>query len=136
MFGMFTWKPEYSVHIGTIDAQHQSLLAIGDELHVAMTTGQGQAKMGKILNRLIQYTASHFAHEERLMQKHGYPDFAAHKAEHDTLVAKVTKFEADFKAGHIGMSIEVLEFLKDWLVGHIQGSDRKYVACLTQNKVA
>ncbi len=136
MLDMFEWKPAYSVNIGSIDAQHQSLLAIGRELHIAMSTGQSKAVMGKILDRLVQYTTMHFAHEERLLQAHGYPGFAGHKAQHDALAAKVVQFQVDFKAGRAAVSIELLSFLKNWLVEHIQGSDRKYSPFLLEKAVA
>jgi hemerythrin len=124
---MFEWKPAYSVNIGSIDAQHKGLLAIGAELYHAMATGRGKAITGKILDRLIQYTVAHFKDEERLMQVHGYPDFASHKAQHDALTAQVVQFQADFAADRATISIDLLNFLKDWLIGHIQGSDRRYV---------
>jgi hemerythrin len=133
---MFNWKPAYSVNISSIDAQHQTLLAMGRELLDAMSTRQGQAATGKILDRLIKYTATHFAYEEQLMQTNGYPAFAAHKSEHDALIAKVLQFQVDLKAGRAAISIQLLEFLKNWLVGHIQGSDRKYVPFIREKSVA
>jgi hemerythrin-like metal-binding protein len=133
---MFEWNPAYSVKVGSIDSQHRGLLELGGELSKAMATGQGKAVAGKILNRLIQYTGMHFAHDERLMMAHGYPGFAAHKAQHDALVAKVVQFEADFKAGRVAISVELLDFLRDWLIGHIQGSDQKYAPYLREKAVA
>ena len=136
MSDMFEWKPEYSVDIESIDGQHQSLLAIGHELHTAMSTGQSKAVMGKILDRLIQYTTMHFAHEERLMQSRGYPGFVGHKALHDALAAKVVQFQVDFKEGRAAVSIDLLDFLKNWLVEHIQVTDRKYAPYLLEKAVA
>jgi len=136
MFRMFEWKSEFSVNIGSIDAQHQNLFAIGRELYAAMSAGQGKAVLGRILDRLVQYTAAHFAHEERLLQMHKYPGFAKHKAEHDALVKQVMAFQAEFSAGHSTMSAPVLLFVKDWLEKHIQGSDVAYAPCLKAQKVA
>jgi hemerythrin len=133
---MFDWKSDYAVNIGSIDAQHQNLFAIGRELYAAMSTGQGKAVMARILNRLVQYTAMHFAHEERLMQLHGYPDFATHKAQHDALVKQVMAFQTDFNAGHSTVAVPVLQFLKDWLEKHIKGSDLAYAPFLKAQKVA
>src|SRR5271155_1056112 len=110
---MFTWKPAYSVNVPSIDAQHQNLLAIGRELLDSMSSGQGQAATGKILDRLVQYTTVHFSYEERLMLANGYPDFAAHKAEHDALVKKVLQFQVDFNAGRVALSIDLIRFVKN-----------------------
>jgi hemerythrin len=134
--GMFDWKNEYAVNIPSIDAQHQNLFAIGRELYAAMSAGQGRVVMGRILDRLIQYTTSHFAHEERLMQLHRYRDFARHKAEHDALVKQVQAFQTEFNAGRSAMAVQVLQFLKDWLEKHIKGSDFAYAPCLKAQKVA
>ena len=135
-FIMFDWKTEYAVNIGSIDSQHQNLFAIGRELYTAMTGGHGKAALGRILDKLVQYTAMHFAHEERLMQMHRYPDFAKHKAEHDALVKQVVAFQTEFNAGRSTMAVPVLQFLKDWLEKHIKGSDVAYAPYLKAQKVA
>jgi len=133
---MFEWNSTYSVAIGSVDAQHQTLFAIVRELHAAMVAGQGKAALGRILDRLVQYTAVHFAHEERLMRLHDYPDFAAHKKEHDALTQQVVKFQEDFNAGRATMTVQLLHFLRDWLQKHIQGSDLKYAPHMKQRAVA
>ena len=133
---MFEWNANYSVNIGSIDAQHQNLFAIGRELYAAMNAGHSKAVLAKILDRLVQYTAVHFAHEERLMKQHCYKDYAAHKAEHDALTKQVLQFQADFQAGRAMMSVQLLHFLKNWLANHINGSDKKYAPALRQQAVA
>ena len=133
---MFEWNNNYSVAIGSVDAQHRTLFAIARELHTAMAAGQGKASLARILERLVQYTSVHFAHEERLLRLHAYPDFAAHKAEHDALVKKVLKFQEDFTSGRATITVQLLQFLRDWLQSHIQGSDLRYAAHLKQRAVA
>jgi hemerythrin len=133
---MFEWKPEYTVNIGSIDAQHQNLFAIGRELYAAMSSGQGKAVIGRILDRLVQYTVVHFAHEERLLKANDYPDFDKHKAEHEALVKQVLAFQQDFEGGRATIAVPVLQFLKDWLDKHIRVSDHAYAPCLTAKKVA
>jgi hemerythrin len=127
---MFEWKPEYAVNIISIDAQHQNLFAIGRELYAAMSAGQGTTAIGRILSRLVHYTIVHFAHEERLMKQFHYPDFAAHKAEHDALTAQVVAFQQDFHAGRVALALQVLQFLKDWLEKHIKCSDAAFAPYL------
>ncbi len=135
-FNMFEWKPQFVTGIGSIDAQHQGLFAIGRELYTAMSGGRGKSVLGRILDRLVKYTAFHFAHEERLMQLYKYPDFAAHQAEHDALLKQVLAFQADFNGGRTTMAVVVLQFIRDWLENHFKGTDVAYVPFIKAQKVA
>jgi hemerythrin len=42
----------------------------------------------------------------------------------------VGDFKKRFDAGNSMLSVELLRFLRDWLKGHIAGSDTKLAACL------
>ena len=77
----------------------------------------------------------HFATEEMLMQSHGYPDYPTHKAEHEQLASKVVDFQNKFLSKEVGLTIEVMEFLKDWLSKHILASDKKYSPFLNSKGV-
>jgi len=134
--GMFEWKPEYGVGIEMVDSQHQQLFAIGRELYAAMSSGKGTATVGNILDRLIQYTKSHFAAEEALQRKAGYPNYLNHKKKHDELTKQVLEFQAEFAAGRVALSIQVLEFLRTWLTQHIQVEDTAYAPYVKSKAVA
>ena len=133
---MFDWKQQYSVGIDSVDKQHQHLFSIGRELYSAMSSGRGKAATGRILDRLVQYTKTHFDHEEALLRKHGFPEYLKHKKSHDDLTARVLKFQSDFQAGQVGMTIELLQFLTDWLDKHIHYEDQAYAPYLKAKAVA
>ena len=120
------WDAKYSVNVAEFDEQHKKLVALINELDDAMRAGKGKDVIGKILHGVIEYTATHFAAEEHKMITLKYPGLVTQKAEHAKLVAKVKQYEADFKTGEIAMSIEVMQFLKDWLIKHIMGTDKQY----------
>lgn len=122
----FNWEDRFSVGIAEIDMQHQKLVQMLNELYDAMKAGKGNDVLGKVLNGMIQYTASHFATEERYMKLHGYPDFAAHKREHDSLTQQVLELQEQFNAGQPVLSMKVGTFLKGWLINHISGTDMGY----------
>jgi hemerythrin len=122
---MFEWKSEYAIGHGEIDAQHQKLFKLANDLHSAMLSGHGKAAMSDTLAKLVSYTKMHFASEERLMQAHRYPGYADHKAAHDKLTAQVDGLQQDFEAGRGALTVGLLQFLKDWLQHHIAGTDRK-----------
>lgn len=123
---LFVWSDKYSVNIKEIDEQHKKLVDMLNELHDAMKSGKGKEIVGKTLTELIKYAGTHFANEERLMTAHGYPEYNAHKAEHTKFTLKVSELQKSFQQGAPVLTVEVLNFLKDWLQTHILGIDKKY----------
>ena len=49
-----------------------------------------------------------------------------HKKEHDNFIQKVTDLEEKYTAGKMIISIEITNFLKDWINNHIKSSDQRY----------
>ena len=123
---LLTWDSKYSVNIGEIDAQHRKLFDLVNNLHDAMKSGQGKNVMGKILSELVDYTVYHFRTEEDLFQKHGYPGYLNHKKEHDDLTKQVLDLKGRSDKGEMIVTVEVMNFLKNWLNNHILGTDKKY----------
>jgi hemerythrin-like metal-binding protein len=123
---LLQWDPSLEVGIKEIDSQHKILVQMICDLHEAMRTGQGKAQVERILKGLEDYTVEHFGHEEKLMEKYKYPGYLNHCKEHAKFVDKVVAFGNDFRANRAALTTEIMTFLKDWLVGHIKGIDKKY----------
>ena len=123
MIPYVTWKDFYSVGEPSLDAEHRQIISVINELYEAMQQGQDRAVLKPITDRLLQYTLAHFKHEEQVMQEHEYPDFTQHIALHDKIRQKTIDLRehVSLVTGH-----DLLRFLKDWWVGHIQGCDKKY----------
>ncbi len=129
------WTPDLSVNIDEIDNQHKKLIGMINELSEAMKARKGAEVMGKIIAGLTNYTKEHFATEEKLFDKFGYPETAKHKQEHTKFVNEINKFKQDFEAGKLSVSIDVLKFLSSWLMNHIKGTDQKYSKFLNDKGV-
>ncbi len=123
----FVWTDKYSVGIQQVDEQHKRLVEMVNDLYEAMKAGRGNEVLGTVFNNLLAYTRTHFAEEEELMQQCGFPGFSAHKQLHDRLTKQVLDLGEQFRGGSNSLTVPVASFLKDWLVDHIQGTDRKYV---------
>ena len=132
---LITWSDRYSVGIARIDAQHRRLVDLINDLHAAMLAGEGSSELGKILDRLSGYAVSHFATEETLMKKFGYPGYEQHKIEHDKLSAQVKLLIEKYRTNPTALTVEVMTFLQRWLVGHIVNLDKKYSAHLNASGV-
>jgi hemerythrin-like metal-binding protein len=123
MIPYVTWKDFYSVGDPSIDAQHKQILETINELYEAMQKGKDRAVLKPILDRLLQYTLAHFKHEEQVMLEHEYPNSAQHKALHDKIRQKTTDLR---EQAYLVTGQDLLRFLKEWWVGHIQGQDKNY----------
>jgi hemerythrin len=133
---LITWNESFSVKVKQFDDQHKKLIDMVNELHDAMKVGKGKDVLEKILAGLIQYTVTHFANEERLMKQHNYPEYEQHKKEHNLLTLQVNDVQRKFREGGAVLSQSVLQFLKEWLQNHIQGTDKNYAPFLNGKGIA
>ncbi len=123
---LLEWNDSYSVKVAKFDDQHKKLFAMINDLNDGMKAGKGKETLGAVLKGLIDYTATHFADEEKAMAQHGFLQLQLHKNEHNKLVKQVLALQADYAAGKAMLSMEVMNFLRDWLNTHIVGTDKKY----------
>ena len=128
---VFEWKEIYSVGVPEIDAQHQQLFDIANRFYAAFSAKAGRERLLRIFDELVNYTVTHFADEERLMREYRYPDYDAHKENHEKLIKLVGWYHEQFRRGEPGIEERALEFIKTWLNGHILGMDRKYKPFMT-----
>lgn len=120
------WKPEYEMGITEIDNQHRQLVKMVNALHEAIKIGSGSMLIPALLENLIGYTLSHFQAEERYMQTCGFPDFETHQREHQELTEKVIQLRVQMRRGETVSTMEVMNFLKSWLMDHLAGSDKDF----------
>ncbi|HVN47704.1 MAG TPA: bacteriohemerythrin [Bacteroidota bacterium] len=132
---LILWDNTFSVHIKEIDEQHKKLVNLINSLYDAMKAGKGKEVLHHILDELIDYTKNHFSKEEKMMGQYGYPTAALHKMEHDKFTKKVLTMQNDLEKGNAVLSMDVLQFLKDWLLQHIQKTDKQYSPFLNSKGV-
>lgn len=127
---LMSWNTNLNTNIKIIDEQHRKLMNLINELHRAMALKKNNTVFNEILESMISYTKTHFNDEENLLNKHGYPDELAHKEIHRALVSKVLTLQDKLKSGEVMVSIDLMTFLKSWLVNHIMKEDKRYVPFL------
>lgn len=132
---LIEWSDDLDVGVAKMNEDHQVLIDLINQLHSAMVKGTGKQEMGGILDGLLDFTRTHFAREEGLMKKHGYQRLPNQKDYHEKLIAQVADIQSAFHEGTATVSLEVLDFLQDWLVKHIQGEDMQYKAFFREKGV-
>lgn len=125
---LFNWSDAYKVGVQEVDEQHQVLVSLLNQLHEAVR-GQTEATATRVLlDRLIEYTRTHFLLEESLMRLTHYPAFEKHKQQHEDLIRQVADLQWRLDRGNAAIGIELLVFLRDWLIQHISETDRRFGA--------
>ena len=126
------WIDEYNIGIEKIDEQHKFLVGVINELYNAFMNRQHKEKMQNIIKELDDYTDFHFKTEEDYFQRFGYAEKDEHIREHNYFREKIGEFKQDFKNTESALTFSVLNFLRNWLINHIQGTDQKYVSFLKE----
>ena len=119
------WTEELNTGISIIDEQHKRIVLYINDLHDAKAT-HDLTKVGDIIDELVDYTVSHFAFEESLMEQAGYPFLNPHKKVHQLFVSRVSKFVERYKEGE-DVTSELHTMLTKWLVNHIRNEDADYI---------
>ena len=111
-----------------IDEQHRLFLTMLAELGAQIEAGHHRQGVIDAFQGMRLYADGHFAEEEILMQQRGYPELEAHKRLHATFLAMAADLEARLGQGAGLLSVETLEFLGSWFIGHIRNEDQRFAA--------
>ncbi len=127
------WTPALAIGIPEIDQQHQELFYRLSKLLEGIVSGD-RAQVSGLIEFLGQYVVAHFGAEERWMVESEFPDYEAHKAEHDRFMQDYLRYsvELDQKGPTALVGMRVNNWIADWLRNHIMVSDMALGRFLSQ----
>lgn len=120
------WSEILSLGMEPFDTHHKHLVGLLNRTYDDFTSGASKERISAVLDELIDYACYHFAAEELWMKENKYPRLKKHLEEHEVFSQKVVVLQKDFYADKAGVSLGVLNFLKEWLIEHIMASDADY----------
>lgn len=123
------WNEQLTIGHGILDAQNRELMQCLHELQTA-TLEHRTLLAVYCITRLKHMVRNHFSTEEAVLKKSSYPGLQKHIEAHRDFSAKLV--ELQIKSISQDVTVEMVEYLSDWLVKHIQGSDRKYISYLKE----
>lgn len=117
------WGGALVLGVAQIDEHHEKLVEILNDCFRALMLNDHRRELEEIVKELHEYTCYHFRAEERLMGELGYPEAALHGEAHAAFVSSIEQFQQRLRASESFVAVDVLTFLKEWLVAHILRAD-------------
>ena len=121
----FQWTPLFETGLAEVDAQHQRLVGLINQLSHDADSGSPE-HIDQALQVLADYTIYHFRCEEAIMEgSQVVESFASrHRELHRAFLQQIGEWLEMRKRGQ-GISLhQLLDFLANWLTFHILGEDQ------------
>ena len=132
---MIKWDDKYSVGLSIVDEEHKEFIGIINKAILAKEHNDNPEEIREVLREMTIYALKHFKTEESYMKVFNYPYYQDHKEEHrDFYIETIACLDKLIK-GDSQIANEILEYLKWWLINHIQETDKKYIDCFKRNGV-
>lgn len=127
------WKPEYAVGVESVDYEHQELIRLINEIYDEMKTRSDTDSLEQFVGDVHFAISAHFALEERLMREAEYPEYEAHKEDHEELLDRLRGFMDllvdDPEEGFLSLKAS----LSDWFERHFATFDARLHGKLGQH---
>lgn len=128
------WNSDLDTGIDIIDEQHRQIAEFINRLE-GMRAPADVRRIQEIFDGCLDYTRSHFACEESLLEEAGYPYCKAHKRVHELFVRRLTGMQAEMASGK-DIRSDLHQLLSRWLVSHIRGDDANFVPAVKTKMIA
>lgn len=122
---LLTWKPEFSVGIEAVDFEHREMIDLINRLYEEMEGTGDIDSIERFLGDIHATISAHFALEERVMQRAHYPEYEAHKNDHEDLLDQIRDL-MDIFATSPEKGISVLQKqMSAWFESHFSTFDAR-----------
>lgn len=127
------WSDKLSFGIPVIDSQHQHFVELMDLAYDAFYKKETKEELAILLENIKEYTISHFETEEKYFDLFKYENADEHKQAHLLLKEQLLNLMKKFEIDGTKIMPELIDFLEDWLVSHLEFQDKKYVTCFKEH---
>ncbi|WP_018233478.1 bacteriohemerythrin [Thioalkalivibrio thiocyanodenitrificans] len=121
----FEWSRDLDTGIPVIDKQHKRIVEYINRLHKAVEDGHEREGVQEVLDQVVDYTLTHFAFEEEMLEIIGYPETRQHQELHRDFSLRIQGLQGSFSNGQ-DIAGELAEALRGWLLNHIREDDHAY----------
>ena len=122
--GEFVWSAKYSIGNAQIDAEHQRLIELANDVATFAGSGEKLLRIKGAIVALYDYVKIHFQHEEEYMLQLGYPQYEEHQKLHEGIIAEMNAIMKH--SGNLDMLVYKFKRLMNaWVLEHILTEDSR-----------
>ena len=123
---LIEWRKEFETGVAEVDHEHQELVDLINALHDELGADAPRETVSEFLGEVFAKISAHFALEETVMRKHGYDEYADHKADHEKLLDDLRDIMDDFESGaFVDYKAALAGAVRDWFVNHFKTKDAR-----------
>jgi len=121
------WSDDCRIGLKAVDTEHQFLLSMLEHLNNVFRQGnkKNREEIATSLEQFIDYTRMHFRSEEDIMRLCHYDGYERHCQEHEVFISLAEGLLGEVQHSEIIQELEIINFLKNWLVTHFLQEDAK-----------
>lgn len=125
------WDDDLLIGHEQTDRQHRALVSSAGELQKALAANAPSEELRRRCATLLERTKENFTSEEGLMLATGYPDYEAHRQEHEQLLKQLTVIHQTVAAENAADLL--LTILSAWTIPHIRCADKSLAVFLANS---
>jgi len=120
------WNHSCTIGVQVMDDQHGILLDALNELRLALLKGAESRTVRTMLTRVSELMRLHVKSEESLLEQHGFPGLAAHRADQQRLLGRLAQFDIRYEQRQSDSVYELVEYLRKWFTSHTGAAGQTY----------
>ena len=122
---LIEWRDEFCTGIKGIDYEHEKMIEQINAVYALIDDGSNRQLIIDSLGDIYGAISDHFALEEQMMQKHSYPHYKEHEAEHRRLLNDIGDITEDFESNDELDESLLKQTLADWFLLHFKTHDSR-----------
>jgi len=136
------WTDNLSVGVKYFDEDHRRLISMINELNSAVQNVDVAGSIAEdeieiALHRLENYFEYHCLQEEVFMENIGFPELDDHRLHHRQFLEKIKSMSDAMSGSRDPLHAkDLMQFIYDWLINHVNGADKKYGEYLHSEKAS
>lgn len=127
------WDQSLSVGVKEIDNQHKLFIETLNKLNTAIYQSKPKNILNDIFESLYNYATIHFDAEEKYFKKFKYEGSKEHVEEHHSFSRKLEEYRNRPRKDHVALSLDLIDYLENWLVSHLNEMDKRYTKCFNDH---